>query len=290
MLLIKHANLYAPAAMGQQDILIGQGKILAIEKHIEAHAIFEVWDAEGKIVTPGLIDQHVHIAGAGGTAGFATQTPNISIESLIACGTTTAVGLLATDGVTRSMEALYAKAKALDEEGMTAYILTSNFAVQPMTLMGSIERDMVFIDKVLGCKIAISDVRSDYPTVLELLRHARQVRGGGMLRKKKGILHLHVGNLESQLDFLFELVQQHKFPIEHISPTHVGRTQSLFEQAIEFAKLGGIIDITTGDIDDRPQFGNFNSLLKERLCPSYMRRTYMPYGNSVLRYQHKKHV
>ena len=39
---------------------------------------------------------------------------------------------------------------------------------------------------------------------------------------------------------------KHQFPIEHISPTHVGRTLPLFEQAIEFAKLGGMIDITSG--------------------------------------------
>jgi beta-aspartyl-dipeptidase (metallo-type) len=42
------------------------------------------------------------------------------------------------------------------------------------------------------------------------------------------------------------LVNEYKFPIEHISPTHVGRTKELFDQAIEFAKLGGMIDITTG--------------------------------------------
>jgi beta-aspartyl-dipeptidase (metallo-type) len=48
------------------------------------------------------------------------------------------------------------------------------------------------------------------------------------------------------MDILFELVNKYQFPIENISPTHVGRTKALFEQAIEFAKLGGIIDITTG--------------------------------------------
>lgn len=48
------------------------------------------------------------------------------------------------------------------------------------------------------------------------------------------------------MDVLFELVNTYQFPIQHISPTHVGRTKELFEQAIEFAKLGGIIDITTG--------------------------------------------
>jgi beta-aspartyl-dipeptidase (metallo-type) len=48
------------------------------------------------------------------------------------------------------------------------------------------------------------------------------------------------------MDILFELVQKYQFPIQHISPTHVGRTKALFDQAIDFAKLGGIIDITTG--------------------------------------------
>jgi beta-aspartyl-dipeptidase (metallo-type) len=48
------------------------------------------------------------------------------------------------------------------------------------------------------------------------------------------------------MDVLFELVNDYHFPIKHISPTHVGRTKELFDQAIEFAKLGGMIDITTG--------------------------------------------
>lgn len=247
LLLIKHANVFAPEALGHQDILIGGDKILAMAPQIGPHAaISQIWDAQGKTMTPGLIDQHMHIAGAGGTAGFATQTPNMLISELIACGTTTVVGLLATDGVTRSVEALYAKTKAFDAEGITAYMLTSYFGIEPMTLTGSIQRDMVFIDKVLGCKVAISDVRSSYPTELELLRQLREVRVGAQLSGKKGILHLHLGNLRSQLDILFKLVKDHEFPIEHISPTHVGRTESLFEQSLEFAHLGGMIDITTG--------------------------------------------
>lgn len=59
-------------------------------------------------------------------------------------------------------------------------------------------------------------------------------------------MHVHLGNLPTQMDVLFELVRDYQFPIEHISPTHVGRTQNLFDQAIEFALLGGRIDITTG--------------------------------------------
>jgi beta-aspartyl-dipeptidase (metallo-type) len=105
---------------------------------------------------------------------------------------------------------------------------------------------MIFIDKVLGCKIAITDVRSSYPTDLELLRVLRQIRVGGMIANKKGILHVHLGNLSGKMDLLFKLVEEHEFPIENISPTHVGRTAALFDEAIRFAKMGGMIDITTG--------------------------------------------
>ena len=78
------------------------------------------------------------------------------------------------------------------------------------------------------------------------MRKLRDVRVAGSLANKKGILHVHLGNLDTKLDVLFELVEKYQFPIEHISPTHVARTKELFDQAIEFGKLGGMIDITTG--------------------------------------------
>ena len=120
------------------------------------------------------------------------------------------------------------------------------YGIDSVTITDSIQTDMIFIDKVLGCKIAISDIRSSYPTALELVRKLRDVRVGGFIGNKKGILHVHLGNLDTKMDVLFELVNDYQFPIEHISPTHVGRTKELFDQALKFAKLGGIIDITTG--------------------------------------------
>jgi beta-aspartyl-dipeptidase (metallo-type) len=120
------------------------------------------------------------------------------------------------------------------------------YGVDSVTITDSLQSDMIFIDKVLGCKIAISDIRSSYPTALELLRKLRDVRVAGSIANKKGILHIHLGSLDTKMDLLFELVKDYHFPIQHISPTHVGRTQALFEQALDFAKMGGIIDITTG--------------------------------------------
>ena len=244
--LIKNANVYAPEKLGQKDILIAGDKIVAIDDHIDNHsAITKVWDAEGKILTPGLIDQHIHVIGAGGKDGFATMTPEVNLSELIACGTTTVCSLLGTDGTARNIRTLYAKVRSLEQEGISAYMFSGYYGIDTKTITDSIQADMLFIDKVLGVKIAISDIRSSYPTAMELVRKLRDIRVGGMIGGKKGILHLHLGYLPSKMDVLFELVKDYHFPIEHISPTHVGRTKELFEQAIEFAKLGGMIDITT---------------------------------------------
>jgi beta-aspartyl-dipeptidase (metallo-type) len=245
--ILRNAEVYSPEYSGRKDILIGSGKILAIEDHIElSSGIAEIFSYKDRIITPGLIDQHIHLIGAGGKNSYASMTPEISIEELIACGTTTVMGMLGTDGVTRSLHGLYAKVKALDQEGISAYMLTGYFGLPTITLMNSVLEDMIFVDKVIGCKIAISDERSSFPTENELLKLLREVHVGGLTSGKGGILHVHLGALESRMDILLEIVKKHHFPVCHISPTHVGRTKTLFEQAIEFAKTGGMIDISTG--------------------------------------------
>ena len=246
--LLKNTKLYSPDKRGMKDILIANNKIIAIENNLSEfeNKYTKVIDAEGKIVTPGLIDQHIHVIGAGGKEGFASMTPEVKLSELIACGTTTVNSLLGTDGKARNIKTLYAKVKALSQEGISAYMFSGYYGMDTVTITDSIQGDMLFIDKVLGIKIAISDIRSSYPTADDLVRKLRDIMVGGMIGGKKGILHLHLGNLPSKMDVLFELVNNYHFPIKHISPTHVGRTKELFDQAIEFAKLGGMIDITTG--------------------------------------------
>ncbi len=245
--LIKNSILYAPKSLGKKDILICGEKIALIRDNISLDLPeVQIIDANGKIVTPGFIDQHVHIIGAGGKQGFYSLTPEIELSELISCGTTTVVGLLGTDGATKSLKTLYAKTKALDNEGITAYMFTSYFGLPPITMMDSVLEDMLFIDKVLGCKVAISDERSSFPTAKELLAILKDVYVGGLTSGKKGIMHVHVGALKTNMQLLLDLVEQYDFPIKNISPTHVGRTAPLFDQAIRFAKLGGMIDISTG--------------------------------------------
>ncbi len=219
-------------------MLIANGKFAAIGASLDFRLEgLQEFDAAGKYVVPGLIDQHIH---------FASMTAEIPASDLIRCGTTTSVGLLGTDGTIRSIRALYGKVQALRQQGLSAYMYSGYYGADTVTLTDSIQSDMVFVEAVLGFKIAIADIRSSYPTALELVRKLREVRTGGLLSGKKGIMHVHLGNLPDKMDLLFQLVRDYHFPIAHISPTHVGRTKELFEQAMDFARLGGMIDITTG--------------------------------------------
>ena len=124
MILLKNANVYAPSHIGKKDILLGGGKILLISDCIDSVSNVKVIDIENKYLVPGFIDQHVHVTGAGGKHGFASMTPEIKVTDLVKNGITSVVGLLGTDGATRSLKSLYAKVQALNQEGISAFMLS----------------------------------------------------------------------------------------------------------------------------------------------------------------------
>ena len=163
MILFKNCKIYAPDPLPAHEVLTGGGRILAIGDGLSVNGTdVETVDLEGRYLVPGFIDEHVHIIGGGGLFGPASYIPEISMDELISVGTTTVVGLLGTDGVVKNLPTLYNKARALTLSGMTAYILTSYYGLPEKTLTGSVMEDMILIDKVIGCKLAIS-VPAGYP-------------------------------------------------------------------------------------------------------------------------------
>ncbi|WP_375749619.1 beta-aspartyl-peptidase [Vibrio sp. HN007] len=245
--LLKNAELYSPKRIGKSDILLGHGKVLAISDELNLSGLGDInkIDCEGKIVAPGLIDQHIHLTGGGGEAGFSSRTPQVTLSRLVRAGTTTVVGVLGTDGISRSPKDLYAKASALCEEGLTAYMHTGSYEVPTKTITGSIRDDMTFVPSVLGVKIALADHRCSFPTINELSRIVSDIRVASLLSGKKGLLHVHMGALPEAFAPLNELVRM-GIPVQHLSPTHVARTEALFDEAISFALSGGFVDITSG--------------------------------------------
>lgn len=247
MILIKNAEIYTPKYIGKKDVLICGEKIECIKDSIENLPEWcEIIDGENKILTPGLIDQHVHITGGGGEGSFHTRTPELELSELIMGGVTTVVGLLGTDGLTRSVENLYAKAAALTEEGVTVYMLTGAYGYPSPTITGEIEKDIVFIKEILGVKLAISDHRAPNVTKDQLIQIASKARVAGMLSGKPGIVVLHMGDAQCGLEPVFDALSDSSVPTRIFRPTHVNRNEKLLEDSYQFLEKGGYIDLTCG--------------------------------------------
>ena len=255
VIIIRNAQVYQPEYAGKKDLLILGDQIAALGENLQAEfngavSVTEI-DGIGMVLTPGFIDSHEHIMGGGGEGGFATRTPEAVLTDLTMNGITTVVGCIGTDGITRDMAALLAKAHGLEEEGVTTYVYTGSYQVPVHTLTGSVMKDVMLLDKVIGAgEIAISDHRSSQPTFEEFVRIVSDVRVGGMLAGKAGIVNIHLGDSPRLMDLIWRTVRETEIPYTQFLPTHVNRNEALFQSAAEFAKAGGVIDFTGNeDID-----------------------------------------
>src|SRR5699024_5992170 len=186
--------------------------------------------------------------GGGGEGGFATRTPELQLGNVIKAGVTTVVGCLGTDGTTRHMTSLVAKARGLEEEGITAYVYTGNYHIPTPTITSSVKDDVILIDKVIGAgEIAISDSRSAQPSVHEVAKLAAEARIGGLLSKKARVTHCQVGIGEERLKFLRRLIEAYEIPPASIYATHITRSRERVDEAIGLSHKGSYVYMPADD-------------------------------------------
>lgn len=251
LILIEHGDVLAPAPIGSPSILIDHDKIIKVgpvdRRTLDALGVeYEVIDAGGCYVIPGLIDPHEHLLGGSGEGSLADQSPMIFLSEIVPCGITTVVGVLGVDTTMKTMAGLLARVKGLTEEGLTARMWVGGYNVPPTTILRTVREDLMYIDEVVGAgEIAIADKRSLQQSIEQLAELVLDTHIGGLLSGKAGLTHLHVGEEERRLAPIRELLD--KFDIEPawLYPTHVTRSEKLFDEAIELARRGCPIDTDT---------------------------------------------
>lgn len=251
--LIENVELYSPHKRGRAALLVGGGKVLWIGQRAPALAAelpVQRVDGQGLRLVPGFVDSHVHISGGGGESGAKSKVPALGLSRYTRAGVTSVVGLLGTDDTTRSTAELLTRARALEEEGLSAWIWTGGYHVPPMTLTGSVRGDIVHLDRCIGIgEIAISDHRSSQPSFDEFLRLAADAHVAGLMTGKAGVLHLHLGDGPRGLDLVRRALDTCEIPARVFHPTHVNRKRRLFEEALEIARRGVTIDVTAYPVE-----------------------------------------
>eukprot|EP00049_Salpingoeca_infusionum_P017289 m.352412 g.352412 ORF g.352412 m.352412 type:complete len:1261 (-) comp16516_c0_seq1:279-4061(-) len=254
MTLIKNATrVYTPAESPYTALLLAGTKVVGLLSDEEAEVMEEmltrfhgnVVDASHMLVVPGFVDPHVHITGGGGELGPASRCPELTITSLVESGITTVVGVTGTDSVSRSMENLLFKARALNEEGITAYMWMGGYQTPVPTITGSVRRDVCLIEQCIGVgEVAIADQRGSQPTVNDLEALGADCHVGGLLSGKAGVAHVHMGNNPSRLSDLRQAVKDSALPITVFYPTHMSRNKDLMQDGAEWIRDGGFVDFT----------------------------------------------
>ncbi|MEQ6887330.1 beta-aspartyl-peptidase [Halomonas sp. CS7] len=271
--LLRVGRIFAPQPLEATDILIADGRIAALGRDIEVPRGWPVRVVEARDLTavPAFIDQHVHVTGGGGEGGCGTRCPEITAHEIASMGIGTVVGVLGTDGISRSPADLLAKVRGLRDEGISAYMYTGSYRVPPPTLTGDVQRDLAWIPEVIGLgELAISDHRSSQPRQDEIARLVSEARVGAMLAGKRGICHFHLGDGKRGLEPLRRLLTETEIPPEQVIPTHVNRHRALLEEAADYAlTFDANVDVTAFDDADEDDLSGFGavSLLLQRGVP-----------------------
>ncbi|WP_454009801.1 beta-aspartyl-peptidase [Aeromonas sp. Marseille-Q7275] len=251
--LIEGAEIHSPAPLGQQDLLVADGRIAWLGKGLTVPHDWPLVrvDGRGRYLVPGLVVPLALFTGAVGRGALPFRTPELAAGEALKAGVTTLVAALGTDSLTRTPAQVLGKVREFRAAGVSAYMYTGSYHLPVKTLTGRVESDIMLIPEVLGVgELAISDHRSSAPTHDELARLVSEARVAGLLAGKSGVSFFHVGDGGGALAPLRALRDGTDIPLRQLYPTHCNRNPWLFAEAIDWGRAGGWIDLTTSSFPE----------------------------------------
>jgi beta-aspartyl-dipeptidase (metallo-type) len=252
MLILRNAEVYAPQPLGRRDVVVAGERIVALAPSGVRITGFPVeeHDLNGAVLTPGFIDNHVHVLGGGGGLGFASRAPELQMSQLATAGITTVIGMLGFDATTKSMESLVARTKAFWQEGISAYALTGATLEHPVpTLTGRIRTDIAFIEEIIGVgEVSVSELGygfdSNGPGAQYIAEAATAALLAGRLSGKRGVLCLQVPpHVGACLKPVMTMIDRTGLPISQFIASHVNQSASYMEDAVRWGRSGGWVDV-----------------------------------------------
>ncbi|MGV0820641.1 amidohydrolase family protein [Martelella sp. AMO21009] len=257
ILMITGGEVFSPRHIGRADIVAAGGRTLAVGSDLSGLAGATHIAADGMRVIPGLIDQHLHFLGGGDGNGISGRVAELDAATILAGGTTTAVGVLGVETVTRGLLLLLRKTHELRAAGLSAFMYTAGMPLPAENMLGTVFADVSLIDQVIGAKTAISEALHPNADPAHLPALAGELMRARAMTGKAAVLHCHIGGLASGLEPLFGLHERFGMPLSQVLPTHVNRIAAfspVFEHAIRFTRMGGTIDMTAcvSQLDGNP--------------------------------------
>ena len=221
--IVRGGEVFSPTPLGRKDVLICGDRILDIGEGLEAKCRalgpVKVIDATGRSVVPGFIDQHIHFLGGGDAHGLLGRVPEVHASWITMGGVTTAVGVLGVDMDSKVLHALLVKARELDVVGLSTYIYTGSFKVPSPYLTSSVHSDIVLIDKIVGCKVALAEDACPNLSLNNLASLAGELIVANRFSRKAAVMHCHIGRNQRRMQPIFDLLDKVNIPIRQITPT-----------------------------------------------------------------------
>ena len=240
---IRNGHVYAPGDAGVRDLLLAGGRVVAIEERLDLGGLRPVEiDAAGRRIVPGLVDGHLHVIGGGGNEGYASRIPELWAGELALAGITTVVAPPGLDMVAKNLEGLLAKTYALESEGISAYAMAGGFQRPFRTVTGSLLGDLFTIEKFIGVKVALGEVKATPFRDEELVELAAQLHYLAGATGKACLLHAHLGQSADPARQFLHAMRTSGVPAHRFQATHGNYTEHTMQAAVDVAAAGGYVD------------------------------------------------